>query len=189
MRVVHLHHGRQYYYDSEFTAINQDRTDNDITLEFYLAHCDCGAQGLYLIEQSNMRANYYESADGLIPEPSYETIDLKCPADCGGSLRMAFSNIHPTHGLKIRCLEAWTHGVEVNGLDEPEHTTSERIPQGAVRATMETKRSAAYPGDKECYIKFVINPIALNIRTPGMLEQEMVHKATHLIHNLLVNKP
>ena len=132
MRVIHLHHGRQYYYDSEFTSVNQNRVDNDITLEFYLANCDCGAQGLYLVEQANMRANYYESAAGLIPEPSYETIDIKCPADCGGSIRMAFSDIHPTHGLKIRCLEAWTRRVEVNGLDpkEQHHEPHQHRTQG-----------------------------------------------------------
>ena len=188
MRVVHLHHGRQYYYDSEFSAVNNDRVDNNITLEFFTTECDCGACGLYLVETaSTMHA--FRNLKEDIPQPYLETIDVECPAQCGGQVRMAFPDVHPVHGLKIRCLEAWTRRVEVQGLDEPEYQKPERIPQGAVRATMETRKSPTFTGDKECYIRFTINPISSAIRTPQMLEQEMIHKATHLIHNLLVNKP
>ena len=132
MRVIHLKNGHQYQYDSEFNAVNRDRVDNDITLEFYLANCDCGAQGLYLVEQANMKVDYFKAAEEMIPNPTYEIIDLKCPADCGGSLRMAFTNVHPTHGLKIRCLEAWTRRVEVQGLEqEPErHNHGHSTPHG-----------------------------------------------------------
>ena len=131
MRVVHLHHGRQYYYDSEFSAVNNDRVDNNITLEFFTTECECGTSGLYLVETANTMSSFKRPEED-IPQPYFETIDIECPAHCGGQTRMAFPDVHPVHGLKIRCLEAWTHRVEVNGLEqEPErHNHGHSTPYG-----------------------------------------------------------
>ncbi len=117
MRVIHLQHGRRYQHECEFTDINRDRIDNNISLEFYLADCECGAQGLYLVEQPIARVAYFKTDWDTVPEPYYETITIDCPANCGGTLRLAFTDVHPQHGLKVRCLEAWTRRVEVQGLE------------------------------------------------------------------------
>ena len=183
MRIIHLQHGRRYSEDNEFTAINRDRVENNISLEFYLANCECGAQGLFLVEQANMQDDYFMPS----PTQAFEQIDIDCPANCGGTIRLAFTDIHPQHGLKVRCLEAWTRRVEVQGLEDH----SEDAPyfhEVAVEAKMETFPSpVAYK--TEYYIRFGLDHIALAMRTPATIEKEMIYRATHLIHNLMVKQP
>ena len=182
MRIIHLQHGRRSQHDCEFTAINRDRIDNNISLEFYLADCECGAQGLFLVEQANMQGDYFMPS----PTQAFEQIDIDCPANCGGTLRLDFTDIHPQHGLKVRCLEAWTRRVEVQGLED--HSEEAPFPRGAVEASMETYPSpTAYK--TEFYIKFRLDRVALAMRTNEMIEKEMVYQAKHLIHNLLVKQP
>lgn len=117
MRVVQLQHGHNQPTTSEFTSVNHDRVANNISLEFYLAVCRCGSVGLYLVEAGTERAYWKDGIDSTVTS-TYERIELDCPSGCGGHLTLAFNEVHPHHGIKVRCLEAWTHRVEVRGLED-----------------------------------------------------------------------
>lgn len=127
MQIVRLRSPRGQQ-DKTFTDINDDRRDTETSLDFMTVVCECGAEGLYLMETAHEIRPSKWKPDTAMSGGSLWNLDLECPANCGATQRLALSNVHPYHGVKLRLLESWRHDVTVGGLlsEEDKKSTTKR---------------------------------------------------------------